>query len=59
MRLVPLVGLAWACLAGHAAATEDLLFYANMTGNEYKEATEVLNYTGGSTCLKLPGNRLP
>jgi len=40
------VGVALAGLVGTVLATEDLLFYQDMTYNEYKEATTVLNYTG-------------
>lgn len=47
MRLTGLLSMASAGLAGLAAA-EDLLFYDAMTYNEFKEATNVLNYTGES-----------
>ncbi len=46
MRWTPLLGLAAASIAGVAWAIEDLLFYQDMTYNEYKEATTTLGYTG-------------
>lgn len=49
MRVMGLLGLASMGLASVAAAAEDLLFYDAMTYNEFKEATNVLNYTGEST----------
>ncbi|TPX18150.1 uncharacterized protein E0L32_002659 [Thyridium curvatum] len=45
MRVTGLLGLASMGLASVAAAAEDLLFYDAMTYNEFKEATNVLNYT--------------
>ncbi len=46
MRSALLLGTAWAFLAGSSLAIEDLLFYQDMTYNEFKEATTTLNYTG-------------
>lgn len=46
MRFHILAALVVAILADLTIAAADLLFWNNMTYNEYRRATTVLNYTG-------------